>query len=1134
MAQAEGHRGWSGPPWPLRGLAVLGIATACAAPPAEDPPRLTGPQLVDEMVHALGERRLFEGRLAGGETADFPWAPCEPVEPDLEALLTPPGTVQPGDLLPEPACSQLPAAGSPEAEDLFALGSYFAQPPAADAPPSLHRAHGLWLLFHGELDRAVTRLETAVSVPMEVSATGEGVGSAPDAVERAKAWNDLAVVYLVRAQRQDRPRDLAFAWQAAETAVALWTEGEAPRFNRALLRSTWAVTAQAREAWEELLTEATDAADPWHQEAQQRLAAQERPTLRQRWVERVSELHAAAASGDAETVRAVVAELPLYSRGYAQNRLLSAWGKAEEAGDPAATEHLQLARALGHALLELDRDAMVADAVAAIDAASPAVRGQLAAGHAAYGDGVDREDVHSESCGAYRRSRDLLQAAGSPFWQRSELDVGIFCESFEHVAASSRHFDALHELVEEARHPALAGRIRWMQTMSDYRAGRLEAARRHAVETLRLFRVTGDADVGEPSSLLAQSARALGRHDEAARYHLAALRSVETLGNPTSRHNVLSTAIRGALDEGLETIALVLLDEQTVAAEAAGDSLLAASNSHHASQIYARRGDTAAALAALDGGEAVVRELEDSERRSRALHDFDFYRGRVLATAEPERALPHLERARTAYQRFGDQRRLPEVHLLEARAALALGRGESAQPAYDRALALMETQRTEPLAEELRISLYETFQDAVDEMVAFHAGPGGNPDRAFEVAERAKGRALLDGVQAGRQELDTELTGGYPQPVTLEDVAATLPARTTLVHFAVLPERTLVWRVQDGAWQHHALPQPAAEMRRRVERAREQLESGIGDVESSELAALFDDLVRPWVGGVETGRTLLVVPDRALHRLPFAALWDAATGRHLVERHPVALAPSASVLLAALERAETSRPARGSLLALGAGAPPGLPPLPGAEAEVQRLGELYPAARVLTGPRASRRAFFEEARGHRVVHVAAHAEYVDADPLLSSLALNEGWGGGGGAAQKGAARNGAAPNSAAAGANADRFGRIYAHEIYGMELSGVELVVLSACRSTDGDGREGVAGWTRAFLAAGVPRVVAGLWQLDDAVGPLLMERFHRQLRAGSTPAAALQAAQVAMLRGENGEAPRPVEDWAGVQVFGY
>ncbi|HYO92509.1 MAG TPA: CHAT domain-containing protein, partial [Pyrinomonadaceae bacterium] len=96
------------------------------------------------------------------------------------------------------------------------------------------------------------------------------------------------------------------------------------------------------------------------------------------------------------------------------------------------------------------------------------------------------------------------------------------------------------------------------------------------------------------------------------------------------------------------------------------------------------------------------------------------------------------------------------------------------------------------------------------------------------------------------------------------------------------------------------------------------------------------------------------------------------------------------------------------------------------------------------------------------------------------------------------------------------------HEIYNLRLN-ADLVVLSACQT--GLGKEvrgeGLIGLVRGFMYAGAPRVVASLWQVDDAATAELMKRFYRgMLQEKLPPAAALRAAQIEMLKKKHWQSP--------------
>lgn len=141
-----------------------------------------------------------------------------------------------------------------------------------------------------------------------------------------------------------------------------------------------------------------------------------------------------------------------------------------------------------------------------------------------------------------------------------------------------------------------------------------------------------------------------------------------------------------------------------------------------------------------------------------------------------------------------------------------------------------------------------------------------------------------------------------------------------------------------------------------------------------------------------------------------------------------------------------------------------------------------------------------------LLHVAAHGICDPEHPLFSHLAL-------------------------APGETSD--GNLEVHEILaGLDLSGVNLVVLSACQSAAGKrgGGDDVVGLTRAMLYAGSTGVVSTLWNIDDEASARLMETFYTRLRGGDSAAAALRAAQRAMLRIEAYADPR---FWAAFAITG-
>ena len=250
----------------------------------------------------------------------------------------------------------------------------------------------------------------------------------------------------------------------------------------------------------------------------------------------------------------------------------------------------------------------------------------------------------------------------------------------------------------------------------------------------------------------------------------------------------------------------------------------------------------------------------------------------------------------------------------------------------------------------------------------------------------------------------------------------------------------------------------------------------------------------------------MIVPDGPLHELPFAALWDRAVGRFVIQDRAVLVAPSLAYAL--LPVRSTGHWATRPALLVGNPATYGnLASLPGAERETAAIARLYPGAVRLTGHEATRERVLERLGASSVVHFAGHAFINQRRPDLSRLVLVSGKG---------------RPE-----------GSLFARDISRQAMPDARLVVLAACDTGRGVfvRGEGLLGLVRSFLAAGVPEVVATLWRVDDKVSSGLFEAFHAAWIRHHDAARALRDAQLATMGGTPGSVD--LADWAGVVAVG-
>ncbi|MCX7651429.1 MAG: CHAT domain-containing protein [Bacteroidia bacterium] len=160
-------------------------------------------------------------------------------------------------------------------------------------------------------------------------------------------------------------------------------------------------------------------------------------------------------------------------------------------------------------------------------------------------------------------------------------------------------------------------------------------------------------------------------------------------------------------------------------------------------------------------------------------------------------------------------------------------------------------------------------------------------------------------------------------------------------------------------------------------------------------------------------------------------------------------------------------------------------PLPGAEQEAREIAQLL-NIRPVIGDSATEE-FVKSLLGPQILHIATHGYFQE--------------GTGSAMLRSGMLFAGAAVWDSLYPPPGSDDGYLTAREAASMNLIGTEVVVLSACETGLGDiTGEGLYGLQRAFLEAGAQRVVATLWQIDDAATQELMKLFYQEWVAITKP----------------------------------
>ena len=1060
--------GWRVPALALAVLAVLASAALLfnlRLPFGSSAPRTKVSPLRADLIDALGGVRLTEARLSG-----FGYAPFQGGR---------------GGSLCQ-ACIPIARAIARQAE----------MQPTAVALADL----GLEQLAASHLRAAVGTLERAAA------------RNPDDPV----AANDLAAAYIAEARAERHP---GYLLHALETLAGPRRALAEARFNRALSLELLQLRGEATEAWHRYMAEEPEAS--WRGEAQHRLSFLETPGYAMAWKTQRPLLEASALRGDSAAVVKITGSYRQEVRSLAQEQLLPAWAKSHLQGNAvAAAQNLGGVRMLGAALVKLNGEHSIADAVAAIDRANgrPDAGDALARGHLEYAAGWSAfVDLHLKEAKAHfaKAERELRQGgSGAARW------AALWLAGADYYAGL--HADAalkLEKLLADSeidRYRALRGRALWLRGLVEMQHMALGRSLAYLSSALRDFEAVGEVENGGALNyLLAENFEMLGEPDKAWQYRERALAALQGYPESIWLHGQLVEAARALLKQGMIHSALAFQNEELRVARRRGKPVTLTEALLLKGRLEAHLGDAVRASRDLEEAGAVATSISDSIMRERLRIDCLVAESQVRGPLEPAAVVAPLARAISYYETSGLGHLAAFCYLLRAKARLALRDDEAAERDLDAGIGAYEAARDALDPEWLRSTYLEQWQSVFDDMILLQAGRRHQPEKALAFAERAKVRLLCGGGGGGAlpdgSATDVTLCRDRGS-VSLPQIEAALPDRAALIEYALLADRVLIWVVRRDALSLDVVPFKAENVAPEVAAMVGDLRQGGAAGARHEVgAALFDLLLRPVaarLGGIDR---LIVVPDKILSALPFAALYDSGRRRYLVEDRVVSIAPSASFFVAKRRIPEVPPSSWRMLAVAPAETAEGetLPALAGAAAEASETAALYPRHRLLTGGMATSSRFRSEVQAADALEFAGHAIANPREPGLSHLIF--------------------ASDSTVAGPPL-----LFAGDMRRLALGHLRLVVLSACATAPGSPLrgEGVAGMAQAFMEAGAPAVLASLWQIDDSAAHRVVIDFHRHLLAGEDGANALRSAQLALLH-DREESPRQTSDWAAFELIG-
>ncbi len=705
---------------------------------------------------------------------------------------------------------------------------------------------------------------------------------------------------------------------------------------------------------------------------------------------------------------------------------------------------------------------------------------------------------------AHARALDSFRRLGDRRWQALSLHnlgllylrLGDLDQAAAHAAAALGLWQGLGEAGGEAAALVTQGLV-------ERHRHRFDAARRLLTRAVELRRQTGDRRAeGEALAQLAAVELAAGNVPAARRGFEAALERLAG-SDPVAEGDARRGLAQALLATGQPAAARAELQAVLAAMRARGYLLGEGQALYWLAQVERADGRPAEALAAA--GQAVT-----LSERLRGAGGPDL-RASAAEVQHPVHQL-HLELLMAEHERHPgagfDRRALEASERARARTLrelLAEARVDL-RPEGAPAAALLGRKRS--LERQLAARLERSWRGTAPP----HLPEPLNEEQAL--------LAELDRVEAELRTASPSYAALVPATsLGKAEIRALLDPQTVLLVYALGEARSVLWQVSLEAVESFALPPRAA-----IEKAALDLQALLArfdpadrPAQSAAAAELSRLVLGPLADRPAQPQRIAVIPDGALAYVPFGILpLSAAAGtgdapRPLLLDHEIVVLPSASALAAqrrllaersvasASKNTAANQDGRGLIAILAdpqlerppSPPPSGFAPLPGTRREAEAIAALAPPghATLLLGPEARREAVLgDRLRGFRFLHFATHG-LIDAErPAASGLLLS---------------------TFDAAGTPVEGF--LHLRDVYGLRLD-AELVVLSGCRTAVGRAvrGEGLAGLSRGFLYAGVPRVLASLWPVDDRATAELAARFYRGLwQEGLAPAAALRQAQL-------------------------
>lgn len=972
------------------------------------------------------------------------------------------------------------------------------------ASAKAHHALGLFYLADKNIDLALEQFKQALI-------------SAPD---DAALHNDMGAALLEKANRAESAENFdestenrALSLKSFNRALEINASLLEALFNKSLALQKMGLVNEARESWQKYLEKDSDSS--WAAEARRNLELlkqengppKDKSQILQDFLDAFHQRNDARAwevtSQTKELVTGTMIQLQLV-----QNFLESV--AAEEDGNQSrkekAADFLSAFLYLGELEKRHSQDPYFADLADYYAKTNQTDRQKLLAAHSALQKGhelITKSDFE-KAFETLNQAKELFSAAKS-VWEAELVEQRIcYCLSrLGKIRESNERLLSLSELCGQKNY-------KWLQTLSDGWIGSnysLLGEHSNAVRYDQKALKTAEdiSDIYNIQKSLNQLTNEYWLIGDSGKMLLSIHRSLSFSNayflSPRQKDRNLLFAAEGLYRfKFYDAAAAFAREEVHLAENELKDKWLSQTAHKHSAFIYGKAQNYSSALQEIETSFALANSFEDETMRKDR-------------TTETRLVLAHLQRDEKDYDKavenynqvISEYERsdfsINKYEALKGRllCLTAQQNDRAVNEEIPKVLKMFDENRQTIAGEAERNIFFDNEQSVYDIATDYTFARLQNSEQAFNYAENSRARSLLSLIK-----------GDSAQPLTLPEIRQKIPHGMQVVYYAMLADKLLIWQISDSKFNTAAKQIRADALSDKVREYTKLLNGRGGSRTLGE--ELYELLIQPVESFLEPDKSLCIIADKDLFRVPFASLFSPATGKYLVENYALFYAPSATVLVDETEIAARKTPVSNETI-LSIGNPsfsrpeyPELRDLTGAAHEAREITKLYdPSSKIFLAKDAVKEQIVNNLDGSDVLHFAGHYVANSRTSSLSKFLLAS--------------------------------GDLTIEEITRQKLSRVRLMVLSACETGVEKfyNGEGMIGAARAFLAADVPLIVATQWPVDSEATAQLMIKFHRyrKLQQQST-IEALRRAQIDMLTDKEQGYNEPFY-WAGfLPIGGY